>query len=115
MVPILRGKEKKCFKKRNFVPKGVLKKKNPGMASKMLGEKSIYYPYQKLLPGVQGGGFLEKNPPGRRRQDFLLGFRCLVLGGKLMKLFFKTLGEIGTTGKTHLERHFGNRSGPTFQ
>ncbi|MGD2086519.1 MAG: SUMF1/EgtB/PvdO family nonheme iron enzyme [Candidatus Aminicenantes bacterium] len=23
---------------------------------------------QKLLPGVQGGGFLEKSPPGRRRQ-----------------------------------------------
>jgi hypothetical protein len=24
---------------------------------------------QKLLPGVQGGGFLEKSPPGRRRQS----------------------------------------------
>jgi hypothetical protein len=23
---------------------------------------------QKLLRGVQGGGFLEKSPPGRRRQ-----------------------------------------------
>jgi hypothetical protein len=23
---------------------------------------------QKLLQGVQGGGFLEKSPPGRRRQ-----------------------------------------------
>jgi len=26
-------------------------------------------PNQKLLRGVQGGGFLEKSPPGRRRQD----------------------------------------------
>ncbi|MGD2089211.1 MAG: SPASM domain-containing protein [Candidatus Aminicenantes bacterium] len=25
--------------------------------------------YQKLLRGVQGGGFLEKSPPGRRRQE----------------------------------------------
>jgi hypothetical protein len=24
---------------------------------------------QKLLWGVQGGGFLEKSPPGRRRQN----------------------------------------------
>jgi hypothetical protein len=24
---------------------------------------------QKLLWGVQGGGFLEKSPPGRRRQE----------------------------------------------
>ncbi|MGD2091599.1 MAG: hypothetical protein PVH61_35830 [Candidatus Aminicenantes bacterium] len=25
---------------------------------------------EKLLRGVQGGGFLEKSPPGRRRQKF---------------------------------------------
>ena len=30
---------------------------------------------QTLLRGVQGGGFLEKNPPGRRRQksNFMAG------------------------------------------
>jgi hypothetical protein len=27
---------------------------------------------KKLLQGVQGGGFLEKSPPGRRRHGFLL-------------------------------------------
>jgi hypothetical protein len=26
---------------------------------------------QKLLPGVQGDGFLEKSPPGRRRQKVI--------------------------------------------
>jgi len=29
---------------------------------------------EKLLRGVQGGGFLEKSPPGRRRQKLLLEF-----------------------------------------
>ena len=34
-----------------------------------------FVPYQKLLRGVQGGGFLEKSPPGRRRQKvYLLQF-----------------------------------------
>jgi len=28
---------------------------------------------KKLLQGVQGDGFLEKSPPGRRRQKFFLG------------------------------------------
>jgi hypothetical protein len=28
----------------------------------------IPYNNEKLLRGVQGGGFLEKSPPGRRRQ-----------------------------------------------
>jgi hypothetical protein len=27
---------------------------------------------EKLLWGVQGGGFLEKSPPGRRRRKFFL-------------------------------------------
>ena len=33
---------------------------------------------QKLLRGVQGGGFLEKNSPGRRRQKgiFMIGETC---------------------------------------
>jgi len=30
--------------------------------------QEILEPYQKLLRGVQGGGILEKSPPGRRRQ-----------------------------------------------
>jgi DNA-binding response OmpR family regulator/signal transduction histidine kinase len=29
-------------------------------------------PNKKLLRGVQGGGFLEKSPPGRRRQEMIL-------------------------------------------
>ncbi|MGD2085539.1 MAG: amino acid adenylation domain-containing protein [Candidatus Aminicenantes bacterium] len=29
---------------------------------------------KKLLQGVQGGGFLEKSPPGRRRQNFIRPF-----------------------------------------
>jgi hypothetical protein len=38
---------------------------------------------QKLLRGVQGGGFLEKNPPGRRRQKgiFTAGDYSLLLLG----------------------------------
>jgi hypothetical protein len=28
-------------------------------------------PNKKLLQGVQGDGFLEKSPPGRRRQTYL--------------------------------------------
>jgi formylglycine-generating enzyme required for sulfatase activity/calcineurin-like phosphoesterase family protein/energy-coupling factor transporter ATP-binding protein EcfA2 len=31
--------------------------------------KDLWPIYQKLLRGVQGGGFLEKSPPGRRRQS----------------------------------------------
>jgi formylglycine-generating enzyme required for sulfatase activity/predicted MPP superfamily phosphohydrolase/energy-coupling factor transporter ATP-binding protein EcfA2 len=31
--------------------------------------KDLWPIYQKLLQGVQGDGFLEKSPPGRRRQD----------------------------------------------
>jgi formylglycine-generating enzyme required for sulfatase activity/predicted MPP superfamily phosphohydrolase len=31
--------------------------------------KDFWQIYQKLLRGVQGGGFLEKSPPGRRRQE----------------------------------------------
>jgi len=32
----------------------------------------IYLNNKKLLPGVQGGGFLEKSPPGRRRQGSVI-------------------------------------------
>jgi hypothetical protein len=42
---------------------------------------------QKLLRGVQGGGFLEKIPPGRRRLR-----RCYENGGKSRGFFFLVFG-----------------------
>jgi hypothetical protein len=41
-----------------------------------------YVNKQKLLRGVQGGGFLEKSPPGRRRQ------KGIFIVGKKTKDFF---------------------------
>jgi hypothetical protein len=38
-----------------------------GCFFKHLRKPSAYF-YEKLLRGVQGGSFLEKRPPGRRRQ-----------------------------------------------
>jgi hypothetical protein len=53
----------------NIEEKAAAKEKN-----KRIGTKSFFYPLaakfnKKLLQGVQGDGFLEKSPPGRRRQN----------------------------------------------
>ncbi len=39
--------------------------------------------YEKLLRGVQGGGFLEKSPHGRRRHLFALQVLVHMFGGDL--------------------------------
>jgi hypothetical protein len=60
--------------------KEAAKEKNKRLFPDILSRlKEYFYPLaakekksvnnQKLLQGVQGGGFLEKSPPGRRRQN----------------------------------------------
>jgi amino acid adenylation domain-containing protein len=67
---------------------------------------------QKLLWGVQGGGFLEKSPPGRLRQNL---FRTGDLGCWLPDGTIKFLGRIDTQVQIHgyrielseIETHLG--------
>jgi amino acid adenylation domain-containing protein len=67
---------------------------------------------EKLLRGVQGGGFLEKSPPGRRRQNL---FKTGDLGCWLPEGTIKFLGRIDTQVQVHgyrielseIENHLG--------
>jgi hypothetical protein len=47
----------------------------PGVAEKITHH---HLNNKKLLQGVQGGGFLEKSPPGRRRQKILTGLQDMI-------------------------------------
>jgi hypothetical protein len=63
------------------------------------GSEQIYN--QKLLRGVQGGGFLEKSPPGRRRQVIL---SAVQEGLELLKaLPWPIQKELGFESKTMVE------------
>jgi amino acid adenylation domain-containing protein len=67
---------------------------------------------EKLLRGVQGGGFLEKSPPGRRRQEL---FKTGDLGAWQSDGTIKFLGRIDTQVQVHghrielaeIENHLG--------
>jgi hypothetical protein len=59
----------------NIEEKAAAKEKNKRLFPDILSRlKEYFYPLaakfnKKLLQGVQGDGFLEKRPPGRRRQN----------------------------------------------
>jgi hypothetical protein len=72
----------------NFVNKKIKLKTNKNFLDFMAWRTSN----QKLLRGVQGGGFLEKSPPGRRRQimkKIIFAILSMVFTGFVLPLMWK--------------------------